>query len=110
MKSNNPNTKITHNRTAAITIQTIFLGLKVFFFSEEAFSEVDGPSAGLLGLRWEGGDPETGGAPGTEEEGGDGATVDVGGDREGAIVSLNGFPSFLHKTYQFGKHSEHQIL
>lgn len=92
IKSTNPNAKITNNNTPAIDIQTTFLVDTDFLPPEPGSSDEDGPSTCLPGVfpdEGEVGAPESTGAGG-------GVSGDVGAGN-GTDVSLNGFPSFLHK-------------
>lgn len=105
IKSTSAKIKIINSSTPAIDIQTTLLVVKKFFVRPEFdASDADGPSACFAGVLPEDGTPgSTGVLPedGTPESGGDGGGVngDVGGG-SGALVELNGFPSFLHSKYQ----------
>ena len=98
IKSTSANTKIINDKTPTIDIQTTLLVVKNFFFRPEFdASDEDGPSACFAGVLPEDGVPVPG--PGSSDGDGGGINGDVGGG-SGAMVELNGFPSFLHGKYQ----------
>lgn len=70
--------------------------VKNFFFCPEFdASDSDGPSACFAGVL-----PEEGVlGPGSSDGDGGGVNGEIGGGN-GAMVELNGFPSFLHGKYQ----------
>jgi hypothetical protein len=95
IRSATPSTIIISKKNPAIDIPTTCLVVKIFFFFTEFDSSVaDGPSACLPGVRSAG--PQNGGAGDAGGGGGGGFNGDVDG-ASGAVVALNGFPSFLHR-------------
>lgn len=92
IKSASPSTKIISKKTPAIDIPTTCLALKTLFvFREFDFPVADGASACFAGARSGDGTLKNGGA----RPAGGGFSGNVGGGN-GAVVELNGFPSFLH--------------
>lgn len=92
IRSTSPSTTTISTKKAATDIPTTCLVVKDFFDFLEFDSFVgDGPSACFPGVFWESGALKNGGAG----PAGGGFNGDVGGG-SGAVVVLNGFPSFLH--------------
>lgn len=91
IRSASPSNRTISKNTAAIDIPTTCLVVKPFFFCPEFdFTAADGASAIFGGVRPVAG-PQNGGAG----LAGGGFNGDEGGG-SGAVVALNGFPSFLH--------------
>ena len=91
IRSASPSNRIISKNTAAIDIPTTCLVVKPLFFCPEFdFFVADGASAIFGGVRPVAG-PQNGGAG----LAGGGFNGDEGGG-SGAVVALNGFPSFLH--------------